>query len=214
VTDVHTAYDLHLGGRSWWIWTASHRQRLAAIEKSSKHYPTDLTDAEWPTIEPLLAKPWKTGRRRLVDLREVLNAIHYLARTRCGWRMLPHDVPAWQTVHWWFRRFVRRLLFQTIPDIALMIDRERTRHEASPTGGVLDSQSVKAPGANKQRGFDGAKKITGRKRHVAVDTDGRLLMVNLTTADISDSAGAQIILDAIRKRWPWLKRLLADGAYV
>ena len=72
---------------------------------------------------------------------------------------------------------------------------------------------MKAPGTHKQRGFDAAKKITGRKRHVAVDTDGRLLMVNLTTADISDSAGAQTILDAIRKRWPWLKHLFADSAY-
>ena len=104
------------------------------------------------------------------------------------------------------------LLFQTIHDVALMLDRERVGREASPTGGVLDSQSVKAPAA-KERGFDGGKKITGRKRHIAVDTDGRLLMVNLTTADISDSAGAQMILDAIRKRWPWLKHLFADSAY-
>ena len=102
------------------------------------------------------------------------------------------------------------LLFQTIHDVALMLDRERVGREASPTGGVLDSQSVKAPAA-KERGFDGGKKITGRKRHIAVDTDGRLLMVNLTTADISDSAGAQMILDAIR--WPWLKHLFADSAY-
>ena len=88
----------------------------------------------------------------------------------------------------------------------------RAGREASPTGGVLDSQTVKAPFAE-QRGYDGAKKIVGRKRHVAVDTDGRLLMVNLTTADVSDSAGAQLILDSIRKRWPWLKHLFADGAY-
>ena len=93
-----------------------------------------------------------------------------------------------------------------------MLDRERAGREASPSGGVLDSQSVKAPAAT-ERGFDGGKKITGRKRHVAVDTDGRLLMINLTTADISDSAGAQLILEAIRKRWPWLKHLFADGAY-
>ena len=93
-----------------------------------------------------------------------------------------------------------------------MLDRERAGRAASPTGAVLDSQSVKAPAA-KERGFDGGKKITGRKRHVAVDTDGRLLMINLTTADVSDSAGAQLILEAIRKRWPWLKHLFADGAY-
>ena len=81
-----------------------------------------------------------------------------------------------------------------------------------PTAAVVDSQSIKAPAAEK-RGFDAGKKVVGRKRHIAVDTDGRLLMVNMTTADISDSAGAQMILDAIRKRWPWLKHFFADGAY-
>ena len=185
---------------------------MAEIERKTKRYPTDLTDEEWGTIEPFLPPPARTGRQREVALREVLNAIRYLARTGCGWRMLPKDFPPWQTVYWWFRRFVRQLLFRTIHDIALMMDREHAGREASPTGGVLDSQSVKAPAA-KERGFDGGKKITGRKRHIAVDTDGRLLMVNLTTADISDSAGAQMILDTIRKRWPWLKHLFADGAY-
>ena len=126
--------------------------------------------------------------------------------------MLPKDFPPWQTVYWWFRRFVRLLLFRTIHDVALMLDRERAGREASPSAGILDSQTVKAPAA-KNRGFDGAKKIVGRKRHIAVDTDGRLLMINLTTADISDSAGAQMILDAIRQRWPWLKHLFADGAF-
>ena len=138
--------------------------------------------------------------------------IRYIARAGCGWRMLPKDFPPWQTVYWWFRRFMRRFLFETIHDVALMIDRERAGREASPTAGVVDSQSVKAPAA-KARGYDAGKKIHGRKRHIAVDTDGRLLMVNLTTADIANSAGAQTILDAIRKRWPWIKHLFADGAY-
>ena len=145
-------------------------------------------------------------------MREVLNAIRYLARTVCGWWMLPVHFPPWQTVYWWFRRFVRMLLFQTIHDVAVMLDRESEGRSPQPTGGVIDSQSVKAPSA-KARGFDAAKKIVGRKRHIAVDTDGRLLMVNMTTADVSDNAGAQAILDAIRKRWPWLKPLFADGAY-
>src|SRR5246127_143608 len=190
-----------MSGRSWWMWTASHRQRLAIIEKSSKRYPTDLTDMEWQTVEPLLPRPGKTGRRRRVDLREVLNAIRYLARSGGGWRMLPKDFPPWQTVYWWFRRFVRRLMFQTIHDVALMLDRERVGREATPPGGVIDSQSVKAPEA-KTRGYDAGKKIVGRKRHIAVDTDGRLLMVLLTPADVSDSAGAQMILDAIRNAGP------------
>jgi len=105
------------------------------------------------------------------------------------------------------------MLFRTIHDIALMMDRERAGREASPSAGVIDSQTVKAPGPGAKRGYDAAKKTVGRKRHIVVDTDGRLLMVNLTPADISDSAGAQTILDAIRKRWPWVKHLFADGAY-
>lgn len=194
------------------MWTPASRGRMAEIAKKTRRYPTDLTDEEWSLVLPLLPRPTETGRRRVVDLREVLNAIRYLGRTGCGWRMLPHDFPRWQTVYWWFRRFVRQLLFRTIHDITLMIDRERCGREASPTGGVIDSQTVKAPHA-KERGYDAGKKIVGRKRHIAVDTDGRLLMVNLTTADISDSAGAQMILGAVRKRWPWLKHLFADGAY-
>ncbi len=194
------------------MWKHSHRQRLSAIEKQTKRYPSDLTDAEWLAIEPVLPRVARTGRKRSVDLREVLNAIRYLVRGGVGWRMLPKDFPPWQTVYWWFRRFVRRLMFQTIHDVALMFDREQAGREASPSGGIVDSQSVKAPAAS-QRGYDGGKKLIGRKRHIAVDTDGRLLMVNLTPADVSDSAGAQTILDAIRKRWPWLKHLFADGAY-
>lgn len=110
------------------------------------------------------------------------------------------------------RHLLRCLLFQTIHDVALMVDRERAGREASPSGGAVDSQSVKVPAAT-ERGCDAGKKINGRKRHIAVDTDGRLLMVNLTTADISDSAGAQTILEAMRKRWPWMKHLFADSAY-
>ena len=185
---------------------------MAAIERKTKRYPTDLTEEEWERIVPLLPKPARRGRKPRVDLREVLNAIRYMTRSGGGWRMLPKDFPPWQTVYWWFRRFVRLMLFRTIHDIAVMMDRERQGRAASPTGGVLDSQTVKAPAA-RTRGYDANKKIVGRKRHVAVDTDGRLLMVNLTTADISDSAGAQMILDAVRNRWPWLKHLFADGAY-
>jgi transposase len=185
---------------------------MAEIARKTKRYPTDLTDEEWERIQPLLPKPPRRGRKLSVDLREILNAIRYMARSGGGWRMLPTNFGPWQTVYWWFRRFVRLLLFRTIHDVALMIDRERDGREASPSAAVIDSQTVKAPAA-RERGYDANKKIVGRKRHIAVDTDGRLLMVNLTTADISDSAGAQAILDAIRKRWPWVKHLFADGAY-
>src|SRR5262249_33815012 len=111
-----------------------------------------------------------------------------------------------------FRELARRFLFQTIHDVALMVDREGAGREASPSAAVIDSQSIKAPQA-KTRGYDAGKKIVGRKRHIAVDTDGRLLMVNLTPPDISAGPGATAILEPIRKRWPGVKHLFADSAY-
>lgn len=195
------------------MWTAESRGRMAKIEKKTKRYPSDLTDEEWSAVEPFLPKASPTGSRRRTDLREVLNALRYLVRSGCEWRMLPVHFPPWQTVYWWFRRMTRRLMFRTIHDVALMIDRAQAGRNVQPSAAVIDSQSVKAPAAHGTRGFDGAKKIVGRKRHIAVDTDGRLLMVNLTTANISDSAGAQPVLDAIHKRWPQVKHLFADSAY-
>src|SRR6266478_1190635 len=195
------------------MWTEQSRGRMAKIAKKTKRYPSDLTDEEWEQIAPLMPKPGRRGRPREVEFREVINAVRYLVRSGCGWRMLPIHFGPWQTVYGWFRELTRRFLFQTIHDLALMLDRERAGRAASPSAGVIDSQSVKAPAPSAQRGYDAGKKIVGRKRHIAVDTDGWLLMVNPTTADISDSAGAQPILDAIRKRWPWMKHFFADGAY-
>jgi transposase len=149
-----------------------------------------------------MPKPGRTGRPREVNFREIINAVRYRVRSGCGWRMLPVHFGHWRTVYGWFRELARRFLFQTIHDIELMLDREPAGSEASPTAAIIDSQSVKAPQAP-TRGYDTGKKGLGRKRHIAVDRDGRLLMINLTPADISDSAGAQMILDAIRKRWSW-----------
>ena len=114
------------------MWTPATRGRMAKIEKKTKRYPSDLTDEEWARIQPFLPGASKTGRPIEVDLREILNAIRYMARSGGGWRMLPNDFPPWQTVYWWFRRFVRRFMFQTIHDVALMLDREQSGREASP----------------------------------------------------------------------------------
>jgi transposase len=194
------------------MWTKEHRAKAVARTRELKRYPSDLTDDEWAVIAPLMPAASRIGRPRGVDLREVINAIRYLARSGCEWRMLPRDFPPWQTVYWWFRRFVRRLLFRVIHDIALMMDRQLHERNRQPSAGVLDSQTVKSPAAA-ERGYDANKKITGRKRHIAVDTDGRLLMVNLTAANIADSAGAQKVLEALKQRLPWLKHLFADSAY-
>ncbi len=107
---------------------------------------------------------------------------------------------------------MRRLLFHTLHDVVLMLDRELAGDQHCPSGGVIDSQTVKAPLAH-QRGYDAAKTIVGCKRHIAVDTARRLLMVNLTRADIADSTRAQALLDAVKKRWPQVKLLFADGEY-
>jgi transposase len=124
----------------------------------------------------------------------MLNAIRYMARSGGGWRMLPTNFGPWQTVYWWSRRFVRRMLFQTIQDMSLMLDRERAWRDASPTGGMLDSQTVKGP-HGKARGYDVVKKTAGRKRHVV------------------GQCGIATNLDGVRKQWRWLKHLFADGAY-
>ncbi|MDR6182250.1 transposase [Asaia bogorensis NBRC 16594] len=136
---------------------------MADIEKNTKRYPTDLTDAEWERVRPFLPPVAKRGRKPTADMREMLNAIRYMARSGGGWRMLPTNFGPWQTVYWWFRRFVRRLMFRTIHDIALMIDRERVGREASPTAGVVDSQTVKALHAPDGGGYDAAKRTKGRQ---------------------------------------------------
>lgn len=185
---------------------------MAAIVRKTRRYPSDLTDEEWERIAPLMPRPGRRGRPREVEFREVINAVRYLVRSGCGWRMLPIHSGHWRTVYGWFRELARRFFFQTIHDVELMPDRERQGREQWPSAAVVDSQTVKAPHAE-TRGHDAAKRTVGRKRHIAVDTDGRLLMVNLTPADISDSTGAQAVLDAIRRRWPWVKHLFADAAY-
>lgn len=171
-----------------------------------------MTDEEWERIAPLMPLPDRWGRPREIEFREVINTVRYLVRSGCGWRMLPIYFGHWRTVYGWFRELARCFLFQTIHDVELMLDREWSGRKASSSAGVIDSQSIKVSHA-KTKSYDAGKKVVGHKQHIAVDTDGRLLMVNLISADISDSAGAQMILDAIRKRWPWVKHLFADGAY-
>ena len=165
------------------MWTPTTRRQHS---REHLRYGSDLTDAEWAIIAPFLPPPAHTGRPRQWPMREIMNAIFYVLRGGIAWRLLPTDFPPMTTVYGWFLRFRRERLFETINHHLVMIDRERSGRQASPSAAVIDSQSVKAPQAA-TRGYDAGKKIVGRKRHIAVDTDGRLLMVNLTSADISDA---------------------------
>ena len=159
------------------MWTPDSRKRYEDKGKQKKRYPTDLSDEEWAYRKPLLSSAAPTGRPRQVDFREVINAIRYLVRSGCGWRMLPHDFPPYETVYYWFCHFARRILFQTIHDAALMLDRQNSQRHSQPTAGMIDSQSVKAPAA-RRCGYDANKKVAGRKRHVTVDTEaGRAVTV-------------------------------------
>jgi len=195
------------------MWTAEQWTRHKFLKpREQLGYPTDISDKKWKRLEPLLPGAARTGRPRKTTLREVIDALRYLVRSGCEWPMLSNDFLPYQTVYYWFRRLMRRFLFRTIHDLALMPDRMCEQCELVPSAGILDSQSVKAPGAP-ERGYDAHRKISGRKRHITVDTDGRLLALNLTPADIADSTSAQLVLDALVKRWPWVKHLFSDAAY-
>jgi transposase len=167
--------------------------------------PPDRPDRRgiWGRTGPLLPEPAAPGRKPgAVDLREVPNAIRYPARAGRGWRTLPHGFPPWRTVCRWFRRFARRLSSRTIRGTALMLGRERAGRGASPGAGVLDGRTAKAPAAPEGGKHGAAERLKGRKRRIAVDTGGRLPMVDPTTADVRDAAGAGRITAAIRKRRP------------
>lgn len=122
------------------MWTPEHRERQKALAAKRKRYPSDLTDEEWLLLQPLMPAPGRTGRPRESDLREMINALRYLVRSGCGWRMLPIHFGAWETVYWWFRRLARRLLFATLHEVVLMLDRE--------CQGVLTQQNLHRSGRN------------------------------------------------------------------
>ena len=181
--------------------------------KPRKPYPTDLTDEQWNLLKPMLPPDKPRGRKRRVDLREVLNAVLYLLRTGCSWRMLPHDFPPWQTVYGYFYRWRDSELFVHINATLREQVRLAEGRHATPSAAIIDSQSVKTTEQGGERGYDAGKKINGRKRHIVVDTMGLLLWVIVHSAGMQDRDGAKLVLAAIKGRFGRLALIWADSAY-
>jgi putative transposase len=191
-------------------WTEITRRQY---RREGLGYASDTTDGEWALMVVFMPGPNALGRPRKTDLRAVMNAILYMASTGCQWRALPKEFPPVSTVQGYFYRWAQDGTWLNINHALVMASRERAGREASPSAGVIDSQSVKTTESGGPRGFDAGKKIKGRKRHIVTDTQGHLVGLQVHPADIQDRDGAVAVLASIRRLYPWLRHIFADGGY-
>ena len=175
-------------------------------------YETNLTDAQWAILQPLLPTPSTLGRPP-TDRRRVIDAILYIVKGGIPWRLLPTGFPPWKTVHSIFRQWTLDRTWKSFNDRLRSLARQQQGRRCRPTAAILDSQSVKSDGHGGRVGYDAAKKIKGRKRHLLVDTLGLVLGVLVTAAHVPEREGARGLLAGVLGWFTWLRRLWVDGGY-
>lgn len=179
-----------------------------------KPYPSDLTEEQWLLLKGWLPDAKPGGRARDTDLREVVNALLYVLRNGCTWRSLPHDFPHWRTVYGYFRAWIQDGTWdQIVAELRPQVREQAGRHPWPRTASI-DSQTVKSAGSGGVKGYDAAKKLHGRKRHILVDSLGLLLAVVITAGDVDDgSAAVEVFAQAESEAFPRLEKVYADNKY-